>query len=79
MFPSIPFTISGNPPWSEQLDGDLRVPAPLLGEPGLAGTGLPGLSLEIERADVVEHQARRAQPRVRRARGHEFLPTTPFA
>jgi hypothetical protein len=57
----------------EQADRDLRLQPPLLGEPRLPEP-VPGIGLEIQRADVEEHKARRSQPDVRRARRGDLLP-----
>jgi hypothetical protein len=50
----------------QQPDRDLGLQPALLGEPRLAEP-VPGVGLEVERADVVEDQAGRAEPGVRGA------------
>ena len=50
----------------QQPDGDLRLQAAFLGEPGLAEP-VTLVGLEVQRGDVVEHQRRRPQPDMRRA------------
>jgi hypothetical protein len=61
----------------EQSDGDLRLEAAFFGEPGLA-EAVTLVGLEVERADVVEHQGRRPQRRVLGAGGREPLPPRVF-
>ena len=50
----------------QQPDGDLRFEAAFLGEPGLTEP-VAGVGLEVQGGHVVEHQAGRSQPGVRRA------------
>jgi hypothetical protein len=45
----------------QQTDGDLRFQATFLGKPRFAES-VTGISLEVQRAHVIEHQRRRAQP-----------------
>ena len=74
LFPSNADTMSGNPSGAgEQADGDLRLQPPLLGEPALPEP-VSRIGLEIQGGHVVEHQARRAQPRVRGAGRGDLLP-----
>ena len=57
----------------QQADGDLRLQAAFLGEPGFPEP-ISRVGLEMQRADVVEHLAGRAQPRVPGARRRQLLP-----
>ena len=56
----------------EQPEGDLRVHAAFLGEPGLAES-VTGIGFEIQGAHVVEHQRRRTQPGMLGARRRQCL------
>ena len=56
----------------QQVDGDLRLQAAFLGEPGLTEP-VPGIGLEVQRRHVVQDSAGRAQSRVRRACGRHLL------
>ena len=74
LFPSNAETISGNPAASgEQADGDLRLQAALLGEPGLAEP-VALVGLEVQRGHVVEDQAGRAQAGMGGAGRGQLLP-----
>jgi hypothetical protein len=57
----------------EQADRHLRLQAAFLGEPALPEP-VPSVGLEIQGADVIEHQAGPAQPRVRGARRRQAPP-----
>lgn len=57
----------------EQPDRDLRFEAAFLGEPRLAEP-VTLVGFEVERADVIQHEAGRAEPGVGGARGRNPLP-----
>jgi hypothetical protein len=57
----------------EQPDGDLRLQPAFLGEPGLAES-VALVGLEVQRGHVEQHQRRRPQRRVLRARSGQPLP-----
>jgi len=57
----------------EQPDGDLRVQPSFLAEPRLTEP-VTLIGLEVQRRDVEQHQRRRPQLSVRRARGRQTLP-----
>lgn len=61
----------------EQTDGDLRVEAAFFRE-SRPPEPVIGISFEVQRAHVVEHQRRRAQPRVAGARRRQRLPEGVF-
>jgi hypothetical protein len=57
----------------EQADGDLRLEPAFLGEPALPEP-VSGIGLEMQGGYVIQHQAGRAQPRMRGARRRQPLP-----
>ena len=71
--PSNPSIINGIPVASVKPDGDLRVQAAFLGEPGLPEP-VAGVGVEPQRRHVVQHQRRRADLGGGRARPGQPVP-----